>query len=64
VLDSNGVRQPIAAPGSPPPTFNLFFGFYFLFLDTSQLAPGSYQLQIDSNLFSPQTIPFTVVPED
>jgi Legume lectin domain len=64
VLDSNGVRQPIAAPGSPPPTFGFFFGLYFTGVDTSQLAPGSYRLLIDSNLFGQQTIPFTVVPED
>lgn len=61
VLNANGVRQPIAAPGSSPPAFNFLLGFYYLGLDTSQLTPGSYTLVINSNLFSQQTIPFTVV---
>ncbi|MFY9527527.1 MAG: L-type lectin-domain containing protein [Candidatus Acidiferrales bacterium] len=64
VLDSSGAVKQVVAPGSPLPNFSLFFGFYVLGLDTSQLTPGSYQLRIDSNLFAQQTIPFTVVPED
>lgn len=59
VLDSNNVSQPVNPRGGSK--FFRFRGNHYQFnLCTAPYKPGTYKLQIDSNLFSQQFIQFTV----
>lgn len=62
VLNSNGVRQPVKAPDGSLPVFVYlpFFNVYALLLSASPYPSGTYQLEVNSNLFTQQTASFVM----